>query len=67
MFSSFGKKKDERPNNAQDKKNSSLDFLESELSVLNKNDLSKVEGGKDAKKPLDISELRKSIGGTIPL
>lgn len=67
MFSPF-KKKDDRPNNGQDKKNNSLDALESELSVLNKADLSKVEGGKEAKKPLnDISGLRNSIGGTIPL
>lgn len=67
MFSPF-KKKDDRPNSGQDKKNNSLDALESELSVLNKTDLSKVEGGKEAKKPLnDISGLRNSIGGTIPL
>lgn len=67
MFSPF-KKKDDRPAHGQDKKNSSLDALESELIVLNKSDLSKVEGGKEAKKPLsDISGLRSSIGGTIPL
>ncbi len=67
MFSPF-KKKDDRPGSGQDKKNNSLDALESELSVLNKADLSKVEGGKEAKKPLnDISGLRNSIGGTIPL
>lgn len=68
MFSAFGKKKDDRPMSGQDKKNNSLDALESELIVLNKSDLSKVEGGKETKKPLpDISGLRNSIGGTIPL
>lgn len=67
MFSPF-KKKDDRLNNSQDKKSNSLDALESELNVLNKADLSKVEGGKEAKKPLsDYTGLRNSIGGTIPL
>ena len=67
MFSPF-KKKDDRQNGGQDKKNNSLDALESELFILNKNDLSKVEGGKETKKTLtDISGLRNSIGGTIPL
>lgn len=67
MFSPF-KKKDDRPTAGQDKKNNSLDALENELNVLNRNDLSKVEGGKEAKKPLnDFSGLRNSIGGTIPL
>lgn len=67
MFSPF-KKKDDRPFNGQDKKINSLEALESELIILNKSDLSKVEGGKEAKKPLnDISGLRNSIGGTIPL
>ena len=67
MFSPF-KKKDDRPTSGQDKKQNSLDALESELSILNKNDLTKVEGGKETKKPLnDISGLRNSIGGSIPL
>lgn len=67
MFSPF-KKKDDHPTSGQDKKINSLDALESELIILNKSDLSKVEGGKEAKKPLnDISGLRNSIGGTIPL
>ncbi len=68
MFSPFKKKDDQRPANGQEHKNNSLDALESELNVLNKTDLSKVEGGKEAKKPLnDFSGLRNSIGGTIPL
>jgi hypothetical protein len=67
MFSPF-KKKDDRLNSSQDKKNISLEDLESDINVLNRTDLSKVEGGKEAKKPLnDISGLRNSIGGTIPL
>jgi hypothetical protein len=67
MFSPF-KKKDDRFNGSQDKKNISLEDLESDINVLNRTDLSKVEGGKEAKKPLnDISDLRNSIGGTIPL
>jgi hypothetical protein len=67
MFSPF-KKKDDRPVSSQDKKNFSLEDLESDLNVLNRTDLSKVEGGKEATKPLnDISGLRNSIGGTIPL
>ncbi len=67
MFSAF-KKKDDRPTGGQDKKNNSLDALESELFILNKEDLSKVEGGKETKKSLnDYSGLRNSIGGTIPL
>ncbi|MBL7807663.1 MAG: hypothetical protein JNN28_07615 [Saprospiraceae bacterium] len=67
MFSAF-KKKEDRPQNGQEKKSISLEDLESELNVLNKSDLSKVEGGKDTKKSLtDISGLRNSMGGTIPL
>jgi hypothetical protein len=67
MFYPF-KKKDDHLNSGQDKKNISLEDLESDINVLNRSDLSKVEGGKEAKKPLnDISGLRNSIGGTIPL
>ncbi len=67
MFSPF-KKKDDRPNQGQEQKSNSLDALQSELNVLNKADLSKVEGGKEAKRSLtDISGLRNSLGGTIPL
>ncbi len=67
MFSAF-KKKEDRPLNGSEKKSFSLEELESELNVLNKTDLSKVEGGKDTKKSLtDISGLRNSMGGTIPL
>jgi hypothetical protein len=67
MFSPF-KKKDDHFYNGQDKKNNSLEALEAELIILNKEDLSKVEGGKEARKPLtEISGLRNSIGGTIPL
>ncbi|MFN0037852.1 MAG: hypothetical protein ACKVUS_22540 [Saprospiraceae bacterium] len=69
MFSTFNKKKDDRPASGQDKKNSALDALESELNVLNKSDLSKVEGGKETKKTFtdNSGSLRDSIGGTIPL
>ncbi|HLP96731.1 MAG TPA: hypothetical protein VK168_21970 [Saprospiraceae bacterium] len=67
MFSAF-KKKEDRTQNVPEKKPISLEDLESELNVLNKSDLSKVEGGKDTKKSLtDISGLRNSMGGTIPL
>lgn len=67
MFSAF-KKREERLQNGQEKKNISLEDLESQLNVLNKSELSKVEGGKDTKKSLtDISGLRNSMGGTIPL
>ena len=67
MFSS-SKKNDDRHNGTQGKKSTSLDALESEFSILNKSELGKMEGGKDAKKTLnDSSGLRNSIGGSIPL
>jgi hypothetical protein len=69
MASIFGKKKEESPNNGQTNKNSSLGSLESELTVLNKSDLAKVEGGKETKKPLNdnTNGFRDIMGGSIPL
>jgi len=69
MFSPFSKKKDERPSTGSDSKNNSLGALESELTILNKSDLAKVEGGKEAKKTLNDNSgsLRDNFGGTIPL
>lgn len=69
MFSPFHKKKDERPKNGPDSKNNSLGALESELTVLNKSDLAKVEGGKESVKTLNDNSgsLRDNFGGTIPL
>ena len=65
----FGKKKNESSRDAQDeRKSSALDKFEEELTVLEKAEMSKVEGGKSSNKSLsDFSDLRNSLGGTIPL
>jgi len=65
----FGKKKnDSSTDTSSNKKGSGLDKFEEELTVLEKKDMSKVEGGKSSNKSLsDYSDLRNSLGGTIPL
>lgn len=65
----FGKKKNEPSRESQeDRKGSGLDKFEEELTVLEKAEMSKLEGGKSSNKSLsDFSDLRNSLGGTIPL
>jgi hypothetical protein len=64
----FSKKKNDPPQQPQGKKGSMLDKFEEELHVLEKDEMSKVEGGKSSNKSFsDYSDLRNSMGGTIPL
>jgi hypothetical protein len=65
----LARKKKKAPTTGQTNKNSSLGSLESELTVLNKSDLAKVEGGKESKKPLNdnTNGFRDIMGGSIPL
>ncbi|MCB0525281.1 MAG: hypothetical protein R3A50_16290 [Saprospiraceae bacterium] len=69
MIFSFGKKKEDQANLVtEDKKKRSLHEIESDLTILGKSEMNRVEGGKETKKPLsDFSDLRDSLGGTIPL
>ena len=69
MIFPFGKKKDDQSTGAgDDKKKRSLHDIESDLTILGKSEMNRVEGGKETKKPLtDFSDLRDSLGGTIPL
>lgn len=68
MIFPFGKKKDESNVVGEEKKKRSLNDIESDLTVLGKSEMNRVEGGKETKKPLaDFSDLRDSLGGTIPL
>lgn len=64
----FNRKKDQPNDVGEDKKKRSLHEIESDLTVLGKSEMNKVEGGKETKKQLsDFSDLRDSLGGTIPL
>ncbi|MEI6408439.1 MAG: hypothetical protein WCR52_03600 [Bacteroidota bacterium] len=65
----FGKKKNDSSRDQQEqKKGSLLDKFEEELHVLEKDEMTRLEGGKSSNKSLsDYSDLRNSLGGTIPL
>jgi hypothetical protein len=65
----FIKKKQDNSHDQDDqKKGSLLDKFEEDLHVLAKDEMNKVEGGKSSNKSLsDYSDLRNSLGGTIPL
>lgn len=69
MIFPFGKKKDDQSNAVgEDKKKRSLHDIESDLTILGRSEMTHIEGGKETKKPLsDFSDLRDSLGGTIPL
>ncbi|MBU6343627.1 MAG: hypothetical protein KGS48_19170 [Bacteroidetes bacterium] len=68
----FIKKKQEATTDFEDqKKGSLLDKFEEDLHVLAKDEMTRVEGGKSSNKSLsdysEYSDLRNSLGGTIPL
>lgn len=65
----FGKKKhDQQQPEPEEKKGSAFDRFEEELTVLEKEEMAKVEGGKSANKSFsDFSDLRNSFSGSIPL
>lgn len=65
----FGKKKNDfSRDQLEQKKGSLLDKFEEELHVLEKDEMTRLEGGKSSNKSLsDYSDLRNSLGGTIPL
>jgi hypothetical protein len=68
MIFPFGKKKEQPNVVGEETKKRSLHDIESDLTILGKSEMNRVEGGKDTKKPLtDFSDLRDSLGGTIPL
>lgn len=72
MFPFFGRKKneDEDPPAHDDKKqspNSPLDDLQSNLTVLDRDDMHKLEGGKTGTRSFpDILGWSSSLGETIP-
>lgn len=67
MIFPFGKKKDNHADNEQDKKKRSLDDIEADLTVLDKDEMNKVEGGKTNNSFGSLGDLRDSLGSTIPL
>ncbi|MBX2889338.1 MAG: hypothetical protein KF734_00265 [Saprospiraceae bacterium] len=67
MIFPFGKKKDNNAENEQDKKKRSLDDIEADLTVLDKDEMNKVEGGKTNNSFGSLGDLRDSLGSTIPL
>jgi hypothetical protein len=68
MIFPFGKKKDQPNVVSEESKKRSLHDIEADLTILGKSEMNRVEGGKETKKPLtDFSDLRDSLGGTIPL
>ncbi|MBV6443586.1 MAG: hypothetical protein DYG98_18805 [Haliscomenobacteraceae bacterium CHB4] len=67
MIFPFGKKKDNNADNEQDKKKRSLDDIEADLTVLDKDEMNKVEGGKSNNSFGSLGDLRDSLGSTIPL
>ncbi|GAB4494548.1 MAG: hypothetical protein KIS77_00715 [Saprospiraceae bacterium] len=67
MIFPFGKKKDNNADNEQDKKKRSLDDIEADLTVLDKDEMNKVEGGKTNNSFGSLGDLRDSLGSTIPL
>jgi len=67
MIFPFGKKKDNDADDEQAKKKRSLDDIESDLTVLDKDEMNKVEGGKSNNSFGSLNDLRDSLGSTIPL
>ena len=67
MIFPFGKKKDNNADHEQDKKKRSLDDIEADLTVLDKDEMNKVEGGKTNNSFGSLGDLRDSLGSTIPL
>ncbi len=68
MIFPFGKKRDHHADDEQDNKKSKLDEIEADLTVLDKDEMNKVEGGKTSSNSFgSLSDLRDSLGGTIPL
>lgn len=67
MLFSFGKKKDNDADSEQNKKKRSLDDIEADLTVLDKDEMNKVEGGKSNNSFGGLSDIRDSLGSTIPL
>jgi hypothetical protein len=67
MIFPFGKKKDSDAAAEQDKKKRSLDDIEADLTVLDKDEMNKVEGGKTNNSFGSLNDLRDSLGSTIPL
>lgn len=67
MIFPFGKKKDNDADDEQTKKKRSLDDIESDLTVLDKDEMNKVEGGKSNNSFGSLGDLRDSLGSTIPL
>ncbi len=67
MIFPFGKKKDTDTDDEQAKKKRSLDDIESDLTVLDKDEMNKVEGGKSNNSFGSLNDLRDSLGSTIPL
>jgi hypothetical protein len=67
MLFSFGKKKDSDAANEQAKKKRSLDDIEADLTVLDKDEMNKVEGGKSNNSFGGLNDIRDSLGSTIPL
>ncbi|MBK8194401.1 MAG: hypothetical protein IPK76_14765 [Lewinellaceae bacterium] len=69
MIFPFGKKRDNNANDEQDNKKNSLDEIEADLTVLDKDEMNKVEGGKTTSSNSfgSLNDLRDSLGSTIPL
>lgn len=67
MIFPFGKKKDNNADHEQEKKKSTLDDIEADLTVLDKDEMNKVEGGKTNNSFGSLGDLRDSLGSTIPL
>jgi hypothetical protein len=70
MFPFFGRKKNEEEEDHphhDDKKQRPLDDLQSDLTVLDKDDMAKLEGGKTGTRSFpDILGWSSSLGETIP-
>lgn len=68
MFSFFSKKTDESTNKDQpDNTKSQLDSIQETVTVLDKDEMVRVEGGKSGSKQFDqVFTWNSSCGGTIP-
>lgn len=68
MFPFFSKKTDESTNKKQpENAKSQLDSLQDSMTVLDKDEMVRVEGGKSGSKQFDqIFNWNSSCGGTIP-
>ncbi len=68
MFTFFSKKSEDTANKTQpDPAKSQLDAIQDSLTVLDKEEMVRVEGGKSGSKPFDqIFNWNSSCGGTIP-